>query len=100
MFSEVLIHEQPSAPGEREEVLVQHKNLLTGEIKQAIIDLTAYGVRYLQFKEDFNSWQNGELIQRAMSYLDANTREFMISGILPEEWDAIFGEDEEDDEYS
>ncbi|WP_157186615.1 hypothetical protein [Nocardia jiangxiensis] len=34
-------------------------------------------------------------IQRALPFLDAEHREFLISGTTPEEWREIFGEDDE-----
>lgn len=36
-------------------------------------------------------WQEGELIQIAMPNLSANDREFLMTGITPEEWDSAFG---------
>jgi hypothetical protein len=35
-------------------------------------------------------WQSGELIQAAMPNLSADDREFLMTGITPEEWDATF----------
>ena len=32
-------------------------------------------------KDDYTSWENGELIQNAMPYLTADEREVLISGI-------------------
>jgi hypothetical protein len=40
---------------------------------------------------DFCDWQKGKLIQDAMPYLSAEEREFLISGIHPDEWNALFG---------
>ena len=40
-----------------------------------------------------DAWRNGELIQRAMPNLSADDREFLITGITPEEWEAAFGEE-------
>ena len=34
------------------------------------------------------------LVQDAFPQLDDDQREFLISGITPEEWDATFGDDE------
>ena len=47
---------------------------------------------------DFNAWQNGELVQNAFPYLDANERELLVSGICSECWEKTFSteEDEED----
>ncbi len=36
-------------------------------------------------------WQNGGLIQDVMPHLTADEREFIMTGITPEEWDATFG---------
>jgi len=46
----------------------------------------------------FENWLNGELVQNAFPYLDANERERITSGICPECWDRMFPseEDEED----
>jgi hypothetical protein len=41
------------------------------------------------------AWQAGELIQNAMPRLDADEREFLKTGITAEEWEAIFGPEEE-----
>ena len=38
------------------------------------------------------------LVQDAFPNLDKEQREFLISGITPDEWNNTFGEDEDDDE--
>ena len=38
------------------------------------------------------------LVQDAFPNLDKEQREFLISGITPDEWNETFGEDEDDDE--
>ena len=40
-------------------------------------------------------WENGALIQNAMPDLPREDREFLISGITPEEWREHFGDPEE-----
>ena len=40
-------------------------------------------------------WEAGTLIQNAMPSLSADDREFIMTGITPEEWDATFGDSEE-----
>jgi len=47
------------------------------------------GRTFRQLLTDVGSWKAGELIQNVMSYLDADTREFFITGILPEEWQHV-----------
>lgn len=42
--------------------------------------------------EDYARWQLGELIQRAMPYLNDADREFIKTGITQDEWDEVFSE--------
>lgn len=44
---------------------------------------------------DWNLWQQGAFIQTVMPYLTADQREFLLTGMTPEEWDRMFPEDEE-----
>lgn len=37
------------------------------------------------------AWQCGVLAQEAFPHLSARDREFILSGITPEEWDEMFG---------
>ena len=39
------------------------------------------------------SWEKGELIQDAMPNLTVAEREFIKTGVTPDEWDDIFGVD-------
>ena len=48
---------------------------------------------------DFNAWQNGELVQNAFPYLDANERELLVSGICPDCWDKMFSSDDSDEDW-
>jgi len=50
--------------------------------------IRAYNSRYeVVFNaEDGISWIQGTLIQNAMPYLTADQREFLISGLTPDEW--------------
>ena len=41
-------------------------------------------------QEQLSSWENGVLIQNAMPNLSADEREFIKTGITPEEWDSAF----------
>ena len=43
--------------------------------------------------DQFLSWINGSLIQDGMPDISADEREFIMTGITPDEWDAMFGED-------
>lgn len=44
--------------------------------------------------QQMSRWQNGVLIQHAMPELTADEREFIMTGITPEEWDEAFGDTE------
>ncbi len=42
-------------------------------------------------ESDYWDWDDGELVQNAFPYLDANEREMLKTGICPSCWDAMFG---------
>jgi hypothetical protein len=44
--------------------------------------------------EQYQKWQNGELIQNAFPHLDDDQREFIMTGIMPYEWDEFFSPEE------
>lgn len=41
------------------------------------------------------AWEGGALIQNVMPHLSEDDREWLISGMTPEEWHEVFGEDDE-----
>ena len=43
---------------------------------------------------DLRAWHEGMLIQDACPDLTAEEREFIMTGVTPEEWTAEFGEEE------
>lgn len=43
------------------------------------------------------AWHNGAYIQDAMPDVSAEDREFLMTGITPEEWDEMWKEDQEAD---
>ena len=45
-------------------------------------------------EQDLRAWNNGMLIQNACPELTDEEREFIMTGITPEEWAAEFGEEE------
>ena len=42
-------------------------------------------------EQELDNWMNGTLIQNAMPNLSADEREFIMTGIPPEEWDNAMG---------
>lgn len=67
---------------------ITRESTLTGVTHTLDIDVT---------QEQFNRWQSGSYIQDAMPHLSADDREFLISGITPDEWNKAFPEEEEDE---
>lgn len=49
-------------------------------------------------QEQIDAWQAGEYIQVAFANLDADQREFMMTGIVQSEWDELFKEEDEEPE--
>jgi len=45
------------------------------------------------------AWKGGLLIQQAFPTLSADDREFILTGHTPEDWEDMFGEDDEEDDY-
>jgi hypothetical protein len=67
---------------------ITRESTLTGLTRTLDIDVT---------QEQFNRWQSGSYIQDAMPHLSADDREFLISGITPDEWNKAFPDDDEDE---
>jgi hypothetical protein len=65
-------------------MLIKKKSGLTGNTSTMDIAVTAVQIA---------AWQHGELIQNAMPNLSADEREFIMTGITPDEWASVFGED-------
>ena len=40
--------------------------------------------------EDYEKWENGELVQRAFPYLSSSEREALITGICDNCWNSLF----------
>ena len=47
-----------------------------------------------QYHEGMEAYKNGKLMQDAFPFLSADEREFLISGMLPDEWERLFGKEE------
>lgn len=66
-------------------MLIVKKCPFTGKTNQMEIAVT---------DEQMEAWEGGELIQNAMPNLTPDEREFIMTGITPEEWEATFGNEE------
>ena len=47
-------------------------------------------------QSQLDAWKSGGLIQRALHHLSLDDREFLISGVTPEEWSEMMGEADDD----
>ena len=66
-------------------MLITRTSMLSGKETTMDIDCT---------EEQLNAWLGGMYIQDAMPNVPAEQREFLISGTTPEEWSAMFPEEE------
>lgn len=67
-------------------VEIVRKSIVSGKIHSMNMDITP---------EQYANWANGTKIQEAMPHLSADEREFLMTGITPEEWAETFGEEKE-----
>jgi hypothetical protein len=66
-------------------MIITRKSPLSGKINTMDINVSAGQIV---------RWEMGELIQNAMPNLTADEREFIKTGITPEEWEKAFGGEE------
>ena len=62
---------------------VQRKSSISGKINEMEIPVTEEQLK--------NYYDSGRNIQDCFPWLDDDEREFIMTGITPEEWKAIFG---------
>jgi len=69
---------------------VTKKSILSGKTNTMTLDIT---------QEHLDKYEQvgGLLVQAVFPNLSAGEREFLISGITPEEWNKTFGEEDDDD---
>ena len=48
-------------------------------------------------ESDYWDWDDGVHVQDAFPYLSAGEREMLVSGICPDCWDKMFGQEEDED---
>lgn len=69
-------------------MLITRKSAFTNNVHTMDINVT---------QEQLSAWESGTLIQNAMPHLSADEREFIMTGITPQEWEDAFGGSDEDD---
>ena len=65
-------------------MLITRKSLISGNINTMSLPIT---------EEQYTAWEQGTLVQVAMPHLTPDEREFVMTGITPEEWAETFGEE-------
>ncbi len=70
-------------------LLLECKCPFTGTLNTMELPLT-----HREYDRALDKWEAGALIQVAFPTLNAEQREFIKTGITPEMWTKIFGEDE------
>jgi len=61
-------------------MLIERKSILSGNVNVMDINVTPTQIA---------SWKNGMLVQSAMPDLSADEREFIMTGITPNEWEKM-----------
>lgn len=69
-------------------MLITKKSMASGIVRTREIDCT---------QEQLDLWRSGHLIQSVMNHLSDDDREFLMTGIVPGEWEEMFPDD--DDQY-
>lgn len=64
-------------------MILRRTSLISNKVNEMDLDIT---------QEQLNRWRRGEKIQNVFPHLTADEREFIMTGITPEEWKANFGD--------
>ena len=68
-------------------MLIERISVFTGKTHPMDIPVTV---------DQLKAWEDGELIQNVMPNLTPDQREFIMTGVTPEEWENVFGEEHGD----
>ena len=59
---------------------------------RANTDMPFGRISLTELLQGMREWEGGKLIQNAMPFLDADRREFIMTGMTPAMWDEMFPE--------
>lgn len=69
-------------------MLIQRRSIYSGKMRTKDLDIT---------REQWDQWLEGNtFVQDCFPQLNEDDREFILSGMTPEEWDEIYPDEEED----
>jgi hypothetical protein len=66
-------------------MIVTRTSPVTGKVNEKDLPVTYY---------QFIDWESGALVQDVFHNLSEDDREFILTGMTPEDWDYLFGEEE------
>ena len=66
-------------------MLIERTSMISGKTNSLELPIT---------NAQLDRWTGGELIQNVFPDLEIDQREFLMTGITPEEWNRTFGEEE------
>lgn len=64
-------------------MIITRKDPFSGKTNTMDLDIT---------EDQLEAWKAGQLIQNAFPKLDADQREFLMTGIMPDTWDELYDE--------
>jgi hypothetical protein len=79
--------------------MIAHRAVPQGD-KETLVVIPESGKKmvlkcsYVEYVKGHIRYQEGRLIQDAFPTLSADEREFLKTGITPDEWEAIFGKED------
>lgn len=66
-------------------MLIEKTSIYSGQTRTLDLDVTL---------DEYAEWKAGTPIQNAMPRLNADEREFVMTGVTAEEWEQMFGSEE------
>lgn len=67
-------------------MLIVRTSMVSGKVREWDLDIA---------EDQITAYNNGALVQDAFPNLNADEREFLMTGITPDEWDNLWGSEEE-----
>jgi len=66
-------------------VIITRKDPFTGKTNTMDLDIT---------EDQIEAWHAGQLVQNAFPKLNADEREFLMTGLMPDSWDELTEEED------
>jgi hypothetical protein len=69
-------------------MIITRRSPVTGNINNLDLPIT---------QEELDMWKAGSLIQNVFPYLSDDEREFLMTGLMPDDWEHLFPNRDEDE---